>query len=206
MTLIPDRGARLAVAMLSVAALSCGGGSGGGGEPIGTPVTAQFAASGTAPAANVVRLTQAVLDKDLVRVNVVIGGPTSSSDVYSFAFDLVLSDATVAAYVPGTAQAGTALQVSGGQTLSVLASQNGPRVVVGVSKLGGGSGNTIASGDQIVVSLVFRVLHRDVTSVSFGGSSSDPSSPNFRPVALNSQGSVIGSVTFDTAAARISGV
>jgi hypothetical protein len=184
--------------------LGCGGGS--GGDPTGPAAQAQFTGSGTSSAPNLVRITQGVLDRDLVRVNVVIGGPTSSSDLYSFAFDLVLSDASVAAYVPGSAQAGTALQGSGGQQISVLASQSGPRVVVGVSKLGGGSGNGIGSGEPTIVSLAFRVLRRDVTSLTFGGSSVDPTSPNANPVALNSQGSVITSVKFDTAAVRLAGL
>jgi hypothetical protein len=82
------------------------------------------------------------------------------------------------------------------------------RVVVGVSKIGGGSGsgNGIGSGEATVVSLVFRVLRRDVTSISFGGSSSNPTSPNFNPVALNSSNAVISSVSFDTAPVRLAGL
>lgn len=174
-------------------------------------MTAQFTGSGTASSPNLVRMTQAVVDRDLVRINVVIGGPTSSSDLYSFAFDLVLSDATVAAYVPGTAQAGTALQPSAGQSITVLVNPDSARpnrVVVGVSKIGGGSGsgNGIGAGEPTVVSLVFRVLRRDVTSITFGGSSSNPTSPNFNPVALNSSNAVISSVNFDPAPVRLAGL
>jgi hypothetical protein len=56
------------------------------------------------------------------------------------------------------------------------------------------------------VSLVFRVLRRDVTSISFGGSSSNPTSPNFNPVALNSGNAVISSIVFDAAAVRLTGL
>jgi hypothetical protein len=189
--------------------LCCGGGS--SSDPTTPAFTAQFTPSGTPAAANLVRMTQAVLDRDLVRINVVIGGPTSSSDLYSFAFDLVLSDATVASYVPGSAQAGTALQPSAGQSISVLANPDSDRpnrVVVGVTKVGGGPGNGVAGGEPTVVSLVFRVLRRDITSITFGGSSSDPTNQNFNPVVLNSadpQG-VISSVDFDSAPVRLAGL
>ena len=188
--------------------LGCGGGS-SSGDPTQPAVSAQFTASGTAAAPNLVRMTQAVVDRDLVRINIVLGGPTSSSDIYSFAFDLVLSDASVASYVAGTAQAGNALQPTGGQTIAVFANPDSARpnrVVVGVSKVGGGSGNGVGTSEEAVVSLVFRVLRRDVTSITFGGSSSNPTSPNFNPVALNSANTVIGSVDFDPAAVRLTGL
>jgi hypothetical protein len=189
--------------------VGCGGGS---SDPTQPAVSAQFTASGTASAPNLVRMTQAVLDRDQVRINVAITGPTTSSDIYSFAFDLVLSDPTVASYVTGTAQAGTALQPTGGQSVLVLVNPDSARpnrLVVGVSKLGGGSGNGVGAGEATVVSLVFRVLRQDVTSISFGGSSSNPTSPNFNPVALNSalpNPAVIGSVTFDPAPVRLAGM
>ena len=190
--------------------LGCGGGS-SSSDPTQPAVSAQFTPSGTTAAPNLVRMTQAVVDRDLVRINVVVGGATSSTDIYSFAFDLVLSDATVASYVAGSAQAGTALQPSGGQTIAVFANPDSARpnrVAVGVSKIGGGSGsgNGVGAGESIVVSLVFRVLRRDVTSISFGGSSSNPTSPNFNPVALNSGNAVISSIAFDAAAVRLTGL
>jgi hypothetical protein len=188
-------------------AAGCGGGS--SGDPTQPAFTAQFTPSGTPTAANLVRMTQAVVDRDLVRVNVVIGGPTSSSDIYSFAFDLVLSDPSVAAYVAGTAQAGTALQPTGGQSITVLANPDSSRpnrVVVGVTKVGGGSGNGVGSGEPTVVSLVFRVLRQDATSIAFGGSSVVPTDPKFNPVALNSSNAVISSVQFDAAPVRLTGL
>jgi len=188
--------------------LGCGGGS-SSSDPTQPVVTAQFTPSGTASAPNRVRMTQAVVDADLVRINVVLGGPSSSSDIYSFAFDLVLSDATVASYVAGTAQAGTALQPSGSQSIAVFANPDSARpnrVVVGVSKVGSGPGNGVGGGEAIVVSLVFRVLRRDATSIAFGGSSSNPTSPQFNPVALNSSGAVISSISFDPAPVRLTGL
>ncbi len=195
----------LLVAVLML--LGCGGGS-SSSDPTQPAVSAQFTPSGTAAAPNLVRMTQAVVDRDLVRINVVLGGQTSSTDVYSFAFDLVLSDATVASYVAGSAQAGTALQPSGGQSIAVFANPDSARpnrVVVGVSKVGGGPGNGVSASEAIVVSLVFRVLRRDVTSIAFGGSSANPTSPNFEPVALNSSNAVISSIDFDPAPVRLTG-
>ena len=195
----------LLVAVLML--LGCGGGS-SSSDPTQPAVSAQFTPSGTAAAPNLVRMTQAVLDRDLVRINVVLGGQTSSTDVYSFAFDLVLSDATVASYVAGSAQAGTALQPSGGQSIAVFANPDSARpnrVVVGVSKVGGGPGNGVSASEAIVVSLVFHVLRRDVTSIAFGGSSANPTSPNFEPVALNSSNAVISSIDFDPAPVRLTG-
>lgn len=196
----------LMVAVLML--LGCGGGS-SSSDPIQQPaVSAQFTPSGTAAAPNLVRMTQAVVDRDLVRINIVVGGQTSSTDLYSFAFDLVLSDATVASYVAGSAQAGTALQPTGGQSIAVFANPDSARpnrVVVGVSKVGGGAGNGVSASEAIVVSLVFRVLRRDVTSIAFGGSSANPTSPNFEPVALNSSNAVISSIDFDPAPVRLTG-
>ena len=195
----------LLVAVLML--LGCGGGS-SSSDPIQPAVSAQFTPSGTASAPNLVRMTQAVVDRDVVRINVVLGGQTSSTDIYSFAFDLVLSDATVASYVAGSAQAGTALQPSGSQSIAVFANPDSARpnrVVVGVSKVGGGAGNGVSASEAIVVSLVFRVLRRDVTSIAFGGSSSNPTSPNFEPVALNSSNAVISSIDFDPAPVRLTG-
>jgi hypothetical protein len=188
--------------------LGCGGGS-SSSDPTQPAVSAQFTPSGTAAAPNLVRMTQAVVDRDLVRINVVLGGQTSSTDIYSFAFDLVLSDATVASYVAGSAQAGTALQPTGGQSIAVFANPDSARpnrVVVGVSKVGGGAGNGVSASEAIVVSLVFRVLRHDVTSIAFGGSSSNPTSPNFNPVALNASNAVISSIDFDQAPVRLSGL
>ena len=195
----------LLVAVLML--LGCGGGS-SSSDPTQPAVSAQFTPSGTAAAPNLVRMTQAVVDRDLVRINVVLGGQTSSTDVYSFAFDLVLSDATVASYVAGSAQAGTALQPSGGQSIAVFANPDSARpnrVVVGVSKVGGGPGNGVSASEAIVVSLVFRVLRRDATSIAFGGSSANPTRPNFEPVALNSSNAVISSIDFDPAPVRLTG-
>lgn len=191
--------AALAAALVLVAGCD-GGGGGGGGAP---PVSAAFAASATSPAPNVVRITGRPTDANTVAIDVVIDGPTTSSGLYAFAFDIELSNPAVARYVSGSADFGDALTLAAGQGESVLVSQSGNRVIVGVSKTGGGAGNGV-TGTRIVVSLVFDVIGTGTTNLVFRGSS-DPGNPTAGPAALDAQGAVIGSVVFDADAARISG-
>ena len=96
--------------LLFLATLATGCSSGGGADPAVLPAAhaASFAESGTTGAANVIRLSGSPAG-DLVNVEVLIGGPTTSLDLYSFAFDLVLDDPGVAEYVSGSATSGAAL-------------------------------------------------------------------------------------------------
>ena len=181
---------------LCLGLLACGGGSGPDG-PVDPGLSAAFQSSGTAAAPDLVRLVGSTADGDLTTLDVAISGPTASADIYSFAFDLVLSDSSVARYEGGSAAAGGALDVESGQGLSVLAAQQGDRVVVGVSKTGGGAGNGIASGEEVIVSLVFRVLRSGETAIRIEGPPTEP------PVALDSGGETLISVQFDAAEGRI---
>ena len=170
-------------------------------------LVAAFAASGTASAADRVRLGGNSTSGDMVTFEVAVAGPTTSSDLYSLAFDLLLSDATVAEYVDGAAVFGTALTLGSGQGQVLAVSQSGDRVVVGVSKTGGGpgSGNGIGASEEIVVSLTFRVLRAGATGVAIVGSPSNPQNPTAAPAALDSTGAVINTMVFDAASATISG-
>jgi hypothetical protein len=188
------------LALGPLAALATGCGSSGGGSILPPAITAGFTASGTAPTANLVFLRQGSATGDLVTVQVAIAGTTTSSDLYSFAFDLVLSDPTVATYQSGSATFGTALTLSGGQTSSVLVTQSGNRLVIGVTKLGGGAGNGVGAAQPTVVSLVFQVLKVGSTNITFSGPP-----PGGSPAALDSGGATVASVTFDAAAAQITG-
>ena len=134
-------------------------------------------------------------------MSVAIEGPTTSADLYSFAFDLLLGDPSVAQYVSGTVDFGSALTLEAGQSYSVLASQTGDRVVVGVSKTGGGTGNGVSVSEAVVVRLTFRVLKEGTTSIVLAGSPGESG-----PLALDSGGATIGSVQFDTSPASISGI
>jgi len=176
--------------------VACGGGGGGDPTVVATPIVAAFTGSGTGATPDTVRMTGSVAG-DQVMLNIVLAGVTSSSDIYSFAFDLVLGDGSIAQYVPNSVIFGSALTLSGGQTGSALASQNGNTIVVGVSKLGGGvgSGNGIGATEDTVVTLRLRLLRRQSTTIAFGGP----------PSAIDSQGNVIGTIQFDGAAAMLQG-
>jgi hypothetical protein len=204
MSSVPGRFGRAFLSLLligsTMAVLACGGGgsdNGGGGTP---PLTANFAGSTSVASADLVRLTGGTASGDTVTVNVVIGGISTSSDIYSFAMDLTLSDPTVARLIPGSAQVGTALTTSGGQTITVLADQasGSDTIVLGASHVGGGAGNSIAAGEPIILSLSFEVLKVGSTTVSIAA---PPTS-----AALDSLLGTIGSVTFDPAAATLSGI
>jgi hypothetical protein len=188
----------VAMVVVPMALPGCGGGGDGDGGMMPAPIVAGFGTSGTASAPDLVRLTGSP-SGDTVVVRVVVGGPTTSSDLYSFAFDLVLGDTSVATYVAGSATFGTALTLSGGQTSSVQATLQGNRVVIGVSKLGGGSGNAVPT-EQTVVSLTFRVLKAGSTTLTFEGAP-----PSGSPACLDSSGAVIPSIVFDAAPATLSG-
>jgi hypothetical protein len=160
-------------------------------------IKATFNGSGTTEAPNLVYLRAGSADEDLITLEVVIVGPTTSQDLYSFVFDLVLSDPTVAAYRDGTAVVGNALGAGQGQSVQVV--QTGNRLVCGVTKTGGG-GNGVGNTQATVLSLGFRVLEVGSTTLTFAGAP-----PAGTAAALDSNGDIIGSVTFDTAPATITG-
>jgi len=192
----------LLAVLLLLATLATGCSSGGGSDlgVLPADLSATFSESGTPGAANVIRLSGSPTG-DLVDVEVLIGGPTTSADFYSFAFDLVLGDATVAEYVDGSAGVGGALTTNGGQALQVLATRQGARITIGVTKLGGGPGNGVSgTGESTVVALVFRVLRAGTTTLTIEGS------PGTDPAALDSSGTEIDSVTFDATAATLVGI
>jgi hypothetical protein len=133
---------------------------------------------------------------DTVFVDVVIGGATTSTDLYSFAFDLSLGDPSVVQYVGNSATFGTALTLAGGQTGQALATQIGSTVTVGVTKLGGGAGNGVAAGESSIVRLTFRALRSGQSTIAIAAPTA----------ALNSTGGTVGSVQFDLTPALISGM
>jgi len=187
---------------LLLVALACGGS--GSGDAVSTmlppSLTATFTGSGQASSPDRVRMTGQAVDATVV-LSVVLGGPSTSTDIHSFAFDIYLSDPSVAEYVAGSASAGTVLVAEAGQQIAALASQNGSRITMGVAKLGGGPGNGIGGGEETVVELTFRVLRPGVAFVRF------EDTPNgMPPAALDSTGSTIGSIRFDSSSARTVGM
>ena len=197
---------RIVFALFAIAAslaISCGGNDYGGGG--GSYVTGDFTSSGTAPQADHVRLALSSKTGSVVKVDVIIDGPDAALDLYSFAFDIVLGNAAVATYVPNSAVAGDALVASGGQGVLVQASQSSGRVIVGVTKSNGGSGNGVAGATAKIVTLSFNVTSVGSSSLSLEGSPSNPMNPNPDPVALDHNGAVIPAVVFDSADATLSG-
>lgn len=182
-----------ALVLLLGLGVGCGGDGGGGMAG----VVGSFNPSGNVPAQDRVRLRAGAAAADMVTVEAVLLGPATSSDIYSFAFDIVLSDVTVAQYVPNSVAAGGALVAAGGQGIIALASQSGDRVTVGVSKSMGGAGNGVGAGDQVVVRLTFQVLRAGSTTLTFAGSPANPQNPTNAPAALDSSGAVIASISFD---------
>jgi hypothetical protein len=195
---------RVVIAGFCIAAtvgLGCSGGGSNGSLGAG------FTASTTTSAPNLVKLVKKSTSGTLLVVDVVIYGATTSQDLYSFAFDIGIGDPTVVKFVPASAVAGNALQAGTGQTIQAVADLgtlggggvDNSRVVVGVTKLGGGSGsgNGVATS-AVVVTLSFQVLKAGSTTLTLTG--------NPTPKALDSDGAAIGSITFDAASASVTGV
>ncbi len=192
----------LIAAVLLVCAIACSGGGGSddddGDGDLPNGIGASFISSGTPSSPDGVRLT-GTTSGDIVIIKVVIAGPTTSTDLYSFAFDLLFSDPTVVESIGASVDFGAALILTGGQTGEALATLNGDRVTVGVSKVGGGAGNGLGATEETVVSMTLRVRRRAITTVQIAGS------PPNDPAALDSAGAIIGSVVFDPGSATISG-
>src|SRR5262245_26636106 len=130
---------RLALVVLIAAslwALGCGGSSSSG-------LSGGFTQSSTMQSPGLVKLIKKSSSGSHVVVSAVLYGPVSA-DLYSFAFDVVVGNTATARFVPNSAAAGTTLTATGGQTIQAeadVSSGDATHVVVGVSKLGGGTGN-----------------------------------------------------------------
>ena len=162
---------------------------------------AMFAASATLPAPNEVRLEGTTVSNGVVNVEVVLNGATTSTNLYAFAFDLLLSNPGVIQFIQGSALEGGALETTPSQDVEVVVSQQGDRVIVGVSKTGGGAGNGFGAEDRTIVSLDFTVSSGS-TTLTFA-----PSVPARKaPAALvdSSPPSPIPTITFDLLSATIS--
>lgn len=183
------RACLLAAACVLATTPGCGGGGGEDPAPTRT-LRAEFHESGTPAAPDLVRLRGEAAGEE-VRVDVVIGGVTSSSDLYSFAFDLVISTSDSARFISGSEEFGSALTLENGQTSQVLAAWDGRRLTVGITKVGGGDGNGVDTIEDVVASFRFRVLRRGSTEITIQGS------PPHDPSALDSAGDPVPTVRFD---------
>lgn len=187
----------MAVGAVALAGFGCGG----GGDS--SSFSSSFAPSGTASTANLVKLVPKGSSGNLLVVQAIIYGPTTSTDLYSFAFDVVIGDPTVLSFSPNSAAAGTSLTVTGGQTISAIAAASTAdptHIVVGVSKLGGGAGNQVSGASAAVVDLSFGFLRQGSSTLRIAASPA--------PAVLDSNAppAVIGSITFDTATGTATGI
>ena len=173
---------------------------GGGG---GTAAVATFTASTTAPAPDGVRLEGTVVSNNMVTLEVVLDGATTSTDLYAFAFDILLSNPGVINFVAGSALFGEVLETTLPQGELVLVSQQGDRVIVGVSKTMSGAGNGFGVEERTVLSLDFTVGSGS-TTLTFADSPANPMNPTDEPTALDSTLSPVGTISFDALSATIS--
>jgi hypothetical protein len=201
------RATTILISALTVSALALATGCGGDSDSGGQGITATFTPSATAAAPDRVRLERVSSSGNVVTLEVRIGGPTTSTDLFAFAFDLVLSDPTVVAYVDGSIGEGDALQqTSGVSDIVADAAQSNERIVIGITKLGAsGAGNGVASSSAVVVRLALRVVKTGSTTVAFGGSSSPQFPQTGVPLALDSDLDPVPSVQFDAAVATVTG-
>jgi hypothetical protein len=189
----------VALATIVVASLlGCGGGSDSGGYAV------TFTPSNTATAPRLVKLVQKSKSGGRVVVQVVIYGPDTTLDMYSFAFDVLIGDPNVLRFVGNSDVAGNALVATGSQSIESLATvadggSDPSTVVVGVSKLYGGTGNGVSGSSAVVVEMAFDVRSAGTTTLTLAGSGGNPAR------VFDSNGSVIGSITFDTASASVQG-
>jgi len=199
----PTSTSRTVIAAMVVAA-ACGLGCGGGGSS--DTLSASFSATATAASPRLVKLIQKSKSNSNVVVEVVIYGPDTTLDMYSFAFDVKIGDPGIVRFVNNPAVAGNALLASAGQSVTAVASlgtlagggADNSRVVIGVSKLGGGGGNGIAGSSAAVIDLTFAVQMQGTTTLTLTGSP--------LPEVLDSNGVPIASIVFDSGNATIQGV
>ena len=187
----------LGVAFVLVASCdSCGGGD----NPIDNASTTGFTPSSTAASPNHVRLKGAV-SGDEILLSVVLDGPTTASDLFSFAFDVEISNPLVVAFVQNSEGAGTLFD--GVPNILVVEAQ-GNRIVCGISQTGAGPGGTVSTSQATILSFKVKTIGTGVSSLTFRGSPNNPSTPTTDPAALDSSGAVITAIVFDAASARVS--
>lgn len=142
------RAALATIVLLCAPVVGCGGkGGDGGGSVTPPPPIPTFQCSGSPPAENQVVLECGVKVKpDVWQIDVIIG-PSTSTDIGGFAFD-VLFDPAVLAYVPGSAQSGSMLFQDGEKPLlsAQTAAGDPGRLVVGIYRTGGVGGVGVVPG------------------------------------------------------------
>lgn len=171
-------------------------------------LSVQFTPSATAATPRLVKIIQKSKSGGRLVVQVVIYGPDTTLDMYSFAFDVKIANPDVLRFVAGSDVAGGALVPFVGQTVDSIVGlgtlpgggADPSTVVVGVSKLGGGVGNGISGASAVVVELTFDARAAGSTGLTLTGSGGNPAR------VLDSTGAVIGTINFDAASATVQAV
>ena len=159
----PRQGAgALPIALLLSLLLGCGGGGGGGGV-----MTRLHCDGAVTPLADRVVLGCPADGVDSLTIAVRLGGPTTSTDIYGFKFDLVFDPAVVQFEPP--ALEGAFLSQGGASTiLEIDAAEGDPgRLVVAISRQGEAAGVQGTAADQVVMTLLFRGVAAGSTTLAF---------------------------------------
>ncbi len=188
------RRARAIPALLLVLALPFALRCGGGDEATAPlPERPTFTPTSTPEAPNVVRLSDGVgLRSDQIQIEVTIGGPTTSSDIFSVLFDIAFSDPSLVSTLDFAAG-----DVFSGDPLTdviVAVGEVDPegKVAVGISKAGGDVGDGVDADGATIVTIVFTTHHAGSTDLWLEGGQ-----------ALDPEGNGIDSVIFDDGEATI---
>jgi hypothetical protein len=154
-----------AVALLGASSLTaCGGGHHGGGRPAAPAMTC---GGTTAAAADLIRFDCPGSAGSPMAVRVMIGGPTTSTDIYLVKFDVVF-DPAVVEFAPPAMQGDFLDQDGNGTLVEAAPASNDPgRLVVSVTRTGSGGGVGVAAGEKTVVTLPFMGMATGSTTLAF---------------------------------------
>ena len=171
----------------AAAALSPSCGGGGGGHSSSGPA---LRCSDSTVAANVVALTCGpLIQGGIIRVVVTLGGPTLTSDIMGFNFDVVFAP-TDLTFVSGSGAVGPLLSQGGDSPLlqASLASNDPGRLIVGIRRTVQTAGVQGAAGPNTVLTFELKAD----PGVTFG-----PALISFQNAeAVDSLGNPIASISF----------
>jgi len=157
----------LCVAVSSMAVLGIGcEGRGHDESPVPFPSLTVECAGAVNAGVDQVVLECPASSQELVELHVMIGGPTTSIDIYGAKFDLVF-DSTVLRFEPPAIE-GSFLNADGQSTLleSEINSQDPNRLVVGITRAATAGGVQGAAGEQRIMTLLFRAIQSGNTDVA----------------------------------------
>jgi hypothetical protein len=164
-------------------------------------ISAQFTASGTAPAPGLVKLVERSRSGSRVRVDVLLYGPEPGLDLFAFRFGIKIGNDDVVRLVRQSTYNQSALVAGDGQVISidVDAASDPSLVQVDLGKTNG-AGNAIDGPSAVVLALSFDVQAAGTSTLTLVGLDGEP------PRALDARGAPIAAVHFDAASAAAMGV